>query len=279
MTRCLLFFLFLFCLLSGSSQVINYGNNPHAGKYLRVDDATLYYEVYGTGRPLLLLHGDTFGYISEFEQYIPILAKEFKVIIPAMRGHGKSEIGTKKYSYKLFAEDVLAILHKESIDKVAVMGFSAGATTAYYLAAHYPESIKKAVVLAGAIDTSCYRPGVIEDLKNKTGDDYEKMLPELVLERKKLMPKPNSYNELIQKLKDAWLQPVYVEEVKLKEVKCPVLIVGGDRDEYMAVESFVRIQQLIPASQLAILPNCNHVGLLFYPEMVNLMVLPFLLKE
>lgn len=275
----LLFTLFLFFRQSVSSQVINYGNNPQAGKYIRVEDATLYYEVYGTGKPLLLLHGDTFGYISEFEQYIPILAKKFKVIIPAMRGHGKSEIGIKKYSYKLFARDVLAILHKEGIDKVAVMGFSAGATTACYLAAHYPESIKKAVVLAGAIDTSSYKPGILADLINTTGDEYEQMLPELVKERKKLMPKPNSYNELIQKLKEAWLQPVYVEEVKLKEVKCPVLIVGGDRDEYMAVESFVRIQQLIPASQLAILPNCNHVGLLFYPEMVNLMVLPFLLKE
>lgn len=275
----LLFCLSLFSVLSVNSQVINYGNNPHAGKYLRVEDATLYYEEYGTGKPLLLLHGDTFGYISEFEQYIPILTKEFKVIIPALRGHGKSEIGTNKYSYKLFAGDVVAILNKESIDKVAIIGFSAGATTAYYLAAFYPDRVTKAVAMAGAIDTSSYKPGILEDLKNTTGDAYEQMVPELVKERKKLMPKPDSYNELIQKLKDAWLQPVYVEEQKLKEVKCPVLIVGGDRDEYMAVESFVRIQQLIPASQLAILPNCNHVGLLFYPEMVNLIVLPFLLND
>ncbi|MCF1714179.1 alpha/beta hydrolase [Flavihumibacter sp. RY-1] len=279
MIRLLIFFLFLSFGLSVSSQVINYGNNPQAGKYLLVEDATLYYEVYGTGKPLLLLHGDTFGYITEFEQYIPILAKEFKVIIPAMRGHGKSEIGTKKYSYKLFAQDVLAILHKEEIDKIAIMGFSAGATTACYLAAYYPESIKKAVVLAGAIDTSSYKPGILNDLKSKTGDAYEQMLPELVKDRKKLMPKPNSFNELIQKLKEAWLQPVYVEEVKLKEVKCPVLIVGGDRDEYMAVENFDRIHQLIPTSQLAILPNCNHIGLLFYPEMVKLIVLPFLLND
>ena len=279
MIRLLFFFLFLSFGLSVSSQVINYGNNPQVGKYLRVEDATLYYEVYGTGKPLLLLHGDTFGYISEFEQYIPILAKEFKVIIPAMRGHGKSEIGTKKYSYKLFAEDALAILHKEGIEMVAVVGFSAGATTAYYLAAFYPERVTKAVAMAGAIDTSSYKPGILAGLKNTTGNEYEQMVPELVRERKMLMPKANSYNELIQKLKDAWLQPVYVEEQKLREVKCPVLIVGGDRDEYMSVESFVRIQQLISASQLAILPNCNHVGLLFYLEMINLMVLPFLLND
>jgi pimeloyl-ACP methyl ester carboxylesterase len=62
-------------------------------------------------------------------------------------------------------------------------------------------------------------------------------------------------------------------------MNCPVLIVGGDRDEYMALEHFSRIHQLIPGSQLAIMPNCNHIGLLFYPEMVRLIVLPFLLEK
>lgn len=272
-------FLLLFCGLSAKTQVIAYGNNPQAGRYLQVADATLYYEAYGAGSPLFLLHGDTFGYISEFEQYIPLLAKHFRIIIPAMRGHGKSEIGTKEYSYKLFGDDVLAIAEKEKIARFSVMGFSAGATTAYYLAAHYPERITKLVALAGAIDTASYRDGVVDGLKKNTGDDYEQMVPQLVKERKLLMPQSNSYNLLIEKLKAAWLQPAYVEQGKLKHINCPVLIVGGDRDEYMAVEHFSRIHQLIAGSQLAIMPNCNHIGLLFYPEMVRLVVLPFLLEK
>lgn len=272
-------FLLVFCGLSASAQETNYGNNPQAGKYVQVADATLYYEAYGAGSPLFLLHGDTFGYISEFEQYIPLLAKHFRIIVPAMRGHGKSEIGAKEYSYKLFADDVLAIAEKEKIDRFSVMGFSAGANIAYYLAAHYPERITKLVALAGAIDTASYRPGVVERLKKNTGDDYEHMVPQLVKERKRLMPQSNSYNLLIEKLKAAWLQPVYVGQEKLKHINCPVLIVGGDRDEYMAVEQFSRIHQLIPGSQLAIMPNCNHIGLLFYPEMVRLIVLPFLLEK
>ena len=100
-----------------------HGNNPKTGKYINVGDAKLYYEVYGSGRPLLMLHGDTFGYISEFDQYIPLLAKHYKVIAAGMRGHGKSEIGTKKYSYKLFAEDALAILKQEKVDSATVVGF------------------------------------------------------------------------------------------------------------------------------------------------------------
>ncbi len=279
MKRAIILLLLFFFQHIAFGQAIPYGDNPKAGKYINVGDAKLYYEVYGSGKPLLLLHGDTFGYISEFDQYIPLLAKHFKVIAAGMRGHGKSEIGTQKYSYQLFAEDAMAILKQERVDSVAVVGFSAGAITTYYLAAYHPEIVKMAVAMGGAIDTSGYRAGAIDGLRKYTGDDYEKMLPDLVQARKKLMPTPNSYNELIERLKDSWLQPVYVEEEKVKGIKCPVLTVGGDRDEYMQTEEFVRIYKLIPNSQLAIIPNCNHVGLIFNSKMFSSVVLPFLFDK
>lgn len=261
------------------SQKIPYGNNLKTGKYINVGDAKLYYEVYGSGTPLLLLHGDTFGYISEFDQYIPLLAKHYQVIAAGMRGHGKSEIGTKKYSYKLFAEDALSILKQEKVDSATVVGFSAGAITAYYLAAYYPEKIKKVVAMGGTLDTSGYKDGAMEELKKYSGDDYEKMLPDLVKSRKKLMPKTNSYNELIEKLKISWLQPVYVEKEKVAAIKCPVLTVAGDRDDYIQTEEFVRIYKLIANSQLAIIPNCSHVGLILDPSMFSAVVMPFLTER
>jgi pimeloyl-ACP methyl ester carboxylesterase len=275
---------FLFSLFFGvqaaTGQNIPYGNNPVAGKYVDVGDAKLYYEVYGTGKPLLLLHGDTFGYITEFDQYLPLLSKHFKVIAPGMRGHGKSELGTKKYSYKLFAEDALAVLGQEKIDSVVVVGFSAGAITAYYLAAYHPEKVTKVVAMAGALDSSAYRQESWNEFKTRyTGDDFEKMLPDVVKERKALMPKPNSYNELIEKLRDSWRQTVYVERQKAAAIRCPVLTVAGDRDEYFKTESFVAIQRLIPGSQLGIIPGCNHVCLILYPEMFTVLIMPFLLRN
>jgi hypothetical protein len=103
--------LFVLFILNSTSycQKMTYGNNHKAGKYTHVGDAKIYYEVYGSGKALLLLHGDTFGYIDEMAAYIPLLSKKFKVTAIAMRGHGKSEIGTKKFSYKLFAEDAIAV--------------------------------------------------------------------------------------------------------------------------------------------------------------------------
>src|SRR5688572_8741711 len=81
---------------------IPYGNNPAAGKYLQVDDAKIYYEVYGQGPPLLLLHGDFYGSIGEFEQYYPMLSKNFTVIAVGRRGHAQSEMGKQPFTVKLF---------------------------------------------------------------------------------------------------------------------------------------------------------------------------------
>lgn len=260
------------------AQTIPYGNNPATGKYLDVGDTKLYYEVYGAGKPLLLLHGDTFGYISEFDQYIPLLASHFRVIAVGMRGHGKSEIGKAAFSYALFAKDAVAVLNNETKDSATVVGFSAGATTAYYLAAYYTGKIKRVVAMAGALDKTNYRIGKIEEMKKLTGDDYEKMLPELVNERKALMPKPNSYNELIEALKISWLQPIYINKGKAAAIKCPVLIVAGDKDNYQPVESFVKVYRLIPGAQLAIIPGYSHVDLIRDPKMFSAIIMPFLLQ-
>src|SRR5690349_18739075 len=91
LTACLL--ILLGCVTSIQGQNIPYGDNPKAGKYVQSGDARIYYEVYGEGPPLLLLHGGYYGYISEYEPYYPDLTKNFKVIAVATRGHGRSEIG------------------------------------------------------------------------------------------------------------------------------------------------------------------------------------------
>ncbi len=266
-------------LLSAWCQDIPYGNNPAAGKYLTNKGAKLYYETYGTGKPLLLLHGDTYGYIDEFSRYIPILSQHYKVIAVGMRGHGKSELGNLPFSYQLFAEDAAAILRKETADSAVVLGFSAGAVTAYYLAAYYPALIRKAVILGGALNIKAYKPEALKELKAMNAAIAEKELPKVVAARKAVMPEPERYGELIEKLKATWFQKIYIPEEKAKAIKCPVLIVGGDRDDYFQVSGFLDAYHIIPHSQLAIIPNCGHVGLILRPEYLQTVILPFLLAE
>src|ERR1041385_2874766 len=91
--------------LGASAQKIPYGNNPDAGLYYNFGDANLYYEVYGEGPPLVMLHGGVYGGIDEFEPFIERFSKKFQVICIATRGHGKSELGKDPMSFQQRADD------------------------------------------------------------------------------------------------------------------------------------------------------------------------------
>ncbi|AYB30075.1 alpha/beta fold hydrolase [Chryseolinea soli] len=274
LTVCL--FVLLGCLTSIQAQNIPYGDNPKAGKYVQSGDARIYYEVYGEGPPLLLLHGGYYGYISEYEQYYPDLTKNFKVIAVATRGHGRSEIGHTPMTYKLFAQDALAVLKNEKIDKALVMGFSDGAITGNILAAEYPEHVVKLVSMAGALNTTNYRPNALEYVWAMTGKNEEQNLPQFLKDRKKIMPEPQRFAEWVDMLKNAWLEPVWLSEEKAATIKCPVLIVAGDRDDYTRTEAFVAMYKLLPNAQLLMLPNSGHVSLILNPAMLRDFIIPFL---
>ena len=255
---------------------VPYGNNPNVGKYVTSGDAKIYYEVYGEGPPLLLLHGGYYGYISEFEKYFPDLIKNFKVIAVATRGHGRSEIGDEKMSYQLFAKDAIAVLKQERLTNVLVMGFSDGAITGLVLAAEYGSYVKKLVSMGGGINIGMYRPNSLQSVWAMDGKKEEQDAPDFLKERKKIMPEPNRFAEWVDRLKEVWLTPVWVSEDKVAAIKCSVLIVGGDRDDYARTESFVENYKLIPNSRLLILPNSGHVSLILQPALLNGFIIPFL---
>lgn len=141
----------LFMLLIGMAIAqsiyaqVPYGNNPAAGKYFNTGDANIYYEVYGSGRPLVLLHGGISGYISDFDSIIPELSKKYMVIAIATRGMGKSELGHQPLSYGLMAKDAYKVTRHVTPGSVILIGFSDGADQAYYVAADHPEAVKKLI--------------------------------------------------------------------------------------------------------------------------------------
>ena len=132
-----------FLLYGQSNSAVAYGNNPAAGHYFNVGDARLYYEVYGKGKPLVMLHGGVYGYIDEFASFISKLSEKYQVICIATRGHGKSEIGNTAFSYTQRAADAYKIIRSITKDSVTVIGFSDGGFSGLKLAALYPELGKK----------------------------------------------------------------------------------------------------------------------------------------
>jgi predicted alpha/beta-fold hydrolase len=152
----LLVLLFLFCSLTGipatkDAAPIPYGNNPKAGHFFQVDDAKVYYEIYGSGEPLVLLHGGLYGYIDEFGEVIPELSRHYTVIAIALRGHGKSEMGTKPLSNALFAEDSAAVIRHVTNKPVNLVGFSVGAMTSYLLTINHPDLVRRLIAVGGPI--------------------------------------------------------------------------------------------------------------------------------
>lgn len=150
---------FLFCLLTGATlcsfgQPVAYGNNPQAGHYYDTGSAKLYYEIYGAGKPVVLLHGGVYGYIDEFEPFIKRLAETNRVICIATRGHGKSEIGHAPFTYAQRSDDAYKIIRSLTKDSVTVIGFSDGGYSGLTLAALHPELVKKLV----AIGAGDHRP-------------------------------------------------------------------------------------------------------------------------
>jgi pimeloyl-ACP methyl ester carboxylesterase len=244
------------------SEKISYGANPTAGHYLRVDDAKIYYETYGSGgTPLVLLHGGLYGYISEFGELIGELSKHRRVIAIATRGHGKSDLGTKPFSHVLFANDAYAVIRHETGEKVDVLGFSDGAVTSYTLAAAHPELVRRLVAIGGPRKLSDWTSSAQAEFKNAKAGDVERDSPQFVADRKKLMPEPERWQEFVERVNAMELGPVYVTDEQIQLIKIPALIVEGDHDAYNQTTKFVELFHLLPDGELAIIPGCGHVVL------------------
>lgn len=266
------YLIIVLCLIQplAFAQSIPYGNNPSAGRYVNVGDAKIYYETYGKGEPFVLLHGGVYGGIDEFEPFITKLQEKYLVICIATRGHGKSEIGKEHPTWKQRADDAYKVIKSITKDSVTVLGFSDGGYAAYKLAALYPATVKKMIVI-GASDRSA-------GVKQK-----ENYTPELLLgqakdyfePRVKIMPEPKRWGEALEGMNKLYNDDVVSTET-FSKIKCRTLIMAGDRDDYSTVELLTKAHRAINGSQLSIIPNCGHV--VFYCNFPALWeaVVPFL---
>lgn len=239
---------------SNGGAGIKYGNNPAAGNYVDVGDAKLYYETYGTGQPFVLLHGGVYGYIDEFEPFIKKLSETHQVICIATRGHGKSEIGNRPFSWKQRAEDAYALIKHITHEPVTVLGFSDGAYTGFKLASIHPELVKKLIAIgAGDLPKTNKRENL-----NYTPEGLLKDARIFFESRLSLMPEPDRWGEALSMINDLYQKENMSREI-FSRIECPTLIMGGDRDEYHSVQNLQSVQTLIPRSQLSIINGCGHV--------------------
>ena len=253
------------CKVDGSNlKEANYGSNDSVGKYATVNGIKLYYEEYGAGEPLLLLHGNSQS-IAAFAQQIPEFAKHYKVIAVDTRGQGKSTEDGKTYTYDLFAQDMNAFLDYLHLDSVRILGWSDGGNTSLIMAMKYPRKVKQLVTMGANIfiDHSV--------IANKYFEEVDRMLKDLA-------------NDTTAKGRnEALLTVMLIKEPNyrfddLKTIHCPVLVMAG-QDDIIKEGHTKGIAQHISNSTLIIAPKETH----FYPVEdaagFNKTVLDYLLKK
>jgi pimeloyl-ACP methyl ester carboxylesterase len=246
-----------------------YGRNAAVGKYAEIRGFKMYYETYGKGEPLLIIHGNG-GSINNFLYQIPYFAKNYQVIIADSRAQGKSVDHADSLSYEMMTDDLNALLDKLNLKQCYVIGWSDGGINGLLLAIHHPDKVKKLAVTGANLwpDTSAVDPFVYNyALKmNLKGQDTIKKI-------KNVTPEMKNQLKLLHLL-------TYEPHIKLEDVKkisCPTLVIGGDHDVIRTKHTML-IAETIPNSYLWILPNSGHSTPIFYKDLFNQVVGDFFAK-
>jgi len=241
-----------------------YGNNRHTGKYANVNGIRIYYEEYGEGEPLLLLHGNSCS-INLFEKQIPVLSKQFRVIAVDTRGQGKSGEDGKTYTYDLFAEDMNALLDELHLDSVNILGWSDGGNTGLIMAMKYPKKVKRLVAMGANvfIDNSVVDKSVFKELDKQI--------------KKELKGDTSAWGKNRLRLVTLLLTEPKHSFEELKVIKCPVLVVAGEKD-IIKEEHTKSIAANIPGSTLLIGPGETHYFPSENPKVFNAAVIDFFKK-
>jgi len=233
---------------------IEYGSNESAGQYIDVNDIKVYYEVYGEGEPLLLLHGNG-GSIVNFQYQIPELSKHFKVIAVDSRAQGKTSDSDREITYALMASDMSELIDKLLLEGVYVVGWSDGGNIGLELAYAHPEKVKK-LVTVGA---------------NYTWEDF--MAPPDSIAMDENDPLIVKMGSVIGKFMEGYqnISPAIHEKLtaltekypnftleQLEQIKTPVLVVAGDHD-MIKLEQTTALFASLPHARLFIIPDASHM--------------------
>jgi pimeloyl-ACP methyl ester carboxylesterase len=237
--------------------------------YADVNGVHMYYEIHGRGRPVLLLHGGMVGQ-SLWPKTIAALARGHEVIAPEQMGHGHTpDVPSREFSYAQMAQDTVALLEKLQIAQVDVVGWSDGGMLGYH--GHRASGPRPP---AGDVGRERRRRGHAAAKVERVAagrpapffqEAYAKFSPD----------GPQHYSVLLNRMVKMWRRYPYVERARLKEIRCPTLIIAGDRD-FIPQEQAMRLAQAIPGAQLMIVPGTGHGTFLQRPELMNLELLEFL---
>ena len=256
---------------------IEYGSNTAVGKYIPINDVKLYYEVYGEGQPLLLLHGNGSS-IGAFNNQIPELSKKYKVYAIDSRAQGRSSDSTEALSYKLMADDMAQFIKNLGLTNVNIVGWSDGAIIGIELAYAYPELLNKVVAIGANYNHDNFLAAVDrfemekdDPLIVSTNNWVKKNHTSL----ERLSPNPSKLPAIRKKLANLMEQYPNFNADSLKKIQTPFLIVAADND-IITIDHTVSLYKHLPNAYLFIVPSASHLSLAEFPTLINGEIMRFL---
>lgn len=242
---------------------------PAESSYADVNGLKLYYEVYGNGKPIVLLHGSFMTIPLNWSHIIPRLAKDRKVIVLEMQGHGRTRDIDRELSYEGMADDVSGLLKHLKIDSADILGYSMGGGVAFQMAVRHPEQVRRLVVLSGTYTHDGWWPDVEASFPTMTSEIFKGSPIEKQYDS--LGNDPAYFPEFIKKVISIDLKP-YDWSKDVKNLKTPVFLAIGDADGVRYEHALELFRAMgggkmgdihgLPQSRLAIIPGTTHIGMM-----------------
>ncbi|HTR29681.1 MAG TPA: alpha/beta hydrolase [Puia sp.] len=257
--------LFFIVLHSNGQQV-----KPSDSGYAPVNGGKVYYEVYGEGRPLVLLHGAFYTIGMNWGQLIPELSKTRKIIAIELQGHGHTPYSDRKLTFPTLARDVEEVMDYLKIDSADVAGYSMGGSVAYQLTIQSQRRVRKLVIISSTYKSSGWRPEVTNAFKNFKPEYFANSPMKTAYDA--VAPDKTKWTKYLEQMLAFAATPFDMGDANIAKISSPVLIISGDNDGLDKVELAKTYQLLggglsadigpMPKSHLAIVPSQGHVSLM-----------------
>ena len=234
------------------------------GRFAAVNGLRMYYEIHGSGKPLVLLHGAGSTIESTFGRILPELAKTHQVIAVELQAHGHTPDIDRPLSFEQDADDVATLLEQLHIDKADFMGFSNGGTTTLQIAIRHPKLVNKLVLASTTYKRDGMQPGFFDGFQHASLDKMPQPLKEAYL---KANPDPKGLQTMFDRDLARMAAFKDIGDADIRAIQSPALVINGDSDVVRA-EHALSLCRLLPHAQLAILPggHGDYIGEICAPD-------------
>jgi pimeloyl-ACP methyl ester carboxylesterase len=271
-TSLLIIAMFFFTVLHSNGQQ----SKPADSGYASVNGIKVYYEVYGEGKPIVLLHGAFYTIEMNWGQLIPELSKTRKVIAIELQGHGRTPFSDRKLNIATLASDVEGVMNHLKIDSADVAGYSMGGSVAYQFAIQFPKRLRKLVIISSTYKSSGWMPEISNAFKNMKPELFANTPMKTAYDA--VAPDKTKWTKFIEQMIAFAGQHFDLGESNIAKITSPVLLISGDNDGLDKIELIKTYRLLgggviadfapMPKSQLAIVPAQGHVSLMMQTKTI-----------